>query len=149
MTLTDKVLVNLENAQIGNILPWSSFRNSFRKFKIQVLFIKSDIVPFKIFPIDCNALMPAFDLPLETFLELYCWYSHQSRLWFFHYLSAVKTRSQMVFWLDQKKSQRATSGEFDGCWIFISFLIKNSLIANSTPFLKTKKSYNNLFHKWL
>jgi len=35
------------------ILSWSkSSRNSFRKFKIQVLFIKSDIVPFKVLPID-------------------------------------------------------------------------------------------------
>ena len=53
-----------------------------------------DIVPFKVLPINCNALMPALDPALETFLELYCRYSHQNRLRFFHYLlSAVKTRS--------------------------------------------------------
>ena len=55
------------------IISWSkSSRNSFRKFKIQVLFIKNDIVPFKVLSIDCNALMPALDPALETFLELYC-----------------------------------------------------------------------------
>jgi len=53
---------------------WSkSFRNSFRKFKI--LFIKSDIVPFKVLPIDCNALIPALDPALEIFLY---WYSHRA-----------------------------------------------------------------------
>ena len=64
------------------------------KFK-QVLFIKSDIVPFKVFPIDCNALMPALDPALETFLKLYCRYSHQSRLRFFLITSfrLLKTRS--------------------------------------------------------
>jgi len=39
--------------------------------KYKVLFIKSDIVPFKVLLIDCNALMPALDPALETFLELY------------------------------------------------------------------------------
>jgi len=62
-----------------------------QKIQNTVLFIKSDIVPFKVLPIDCNALMLALDPALETFLELYCRYS---RLQFFHYLlSAVKTRS--------------------------------------------------------
>jgi len=52
-------------------IPWSkSSQNSFRKFKIQVLFIKSDIVAFKVLPINCNALMPALDPALETFLEI-------------------------------------------------------------------------------
>jgi len=65
------------------------FPEFIQKIQNTVLFIKSDILP-----IDCNALMPALDPALETFLELYCQYSHQSRLRFFHYLlSAVKTRS--------------------------------------------------------
>ena len=96
------------------ILPWSkSSRNSFRKFKIQLLFIKSDIVPFKVLPIDCNALMPALDPALETIVYYfwnYCRYSHQSRLRFFHYLlSAVKMRSPYDFLTrsNRKKSQGA------------------------------------------
>ena len=98
--LTDNLFLwNLATAKWGPLasadILWSkSSRNSFRKFKIQVLFIKSDIVPFEVLPIDCNALMPTLDPALETFLELYCRYSHQSHLRFFHYLlSAVKTRS--------------------------------------------------------
>jgi len=63
------------------VLSWNGRENTIliKKFpefiqKIQntVLFIKSDIVPFQsILPIDCNALMPALDPALETFLELY------------------------------------------------------------------------------
>jgi len=50
--------------------------------------------PLQSLPIDCNALMPALDPVLEIFLQLYCRYSHESRLGFFHYLlSVVKTRS--------------------------------------------------------
>ena len=82
------ITIPLWNIKLTNlVISWSkSSRNSFRKFKIQVLFIKSDIVPFKVLPIDLNALMPALDPALETFLELYCRYSHQSCLRFFHYL---------------------------------------------------------------
>ena len=70
------------------------FPEFIQKIQNTVLFIKSDIVPFKVLPIDCNVLMPALDPALETFLELYCRYNHQSRLRFFHYLlSAVKTHS--------------------------------------------------------
>jgi len=70
------------------------FSKFIQKIQNTVLFIKSDIVLFKVLPIDCNALMPALDPALETFLELYCRYSHQNRLRLFHYLlSAVKTRS--------------------------------------------------------
>jgi len=52
--------------------------------------------------------MPALDSALETFLELYCQYSHQSCLRFFHYLlSAVKTRSPWFFdSIEQKKNRR-------------------------------------------
>ena len=50
--------------------------------------------PLKYSPSTATHLSPALDPALETFLELYCRYSHQSRLRFFHYfLSAVKTRS--------------------------------------------------------
>jgi len=99
---------NIKNLLKGcHIPPWSkSSRNSFRKFKI-VLFIKSDIVPFKVLPIDCNAFMPALDPALETFMELYCRYSHQNRLRFFHYLlSAVKTFPVMVFWFDRTEKNQ-------------------------------------------
>ena len=48
------------------------FPEFIQKIQNTILFIKSDIVPFKILPIDCNALMPALDPALETFLELYC-----------------------------------------------------------------------------
>jgi len=77
------------------------FPEFIQKIQNTILFIKSDIVPFKVPSIDNNALMPALDPVLETFLELYC----QSRLRFFHYLlSAVKTFPVMVFWSNRKKS---------------------------------------------
>ena len=82
------------------------FPEFIQKIQNTSLFIKSDIVPFKVLSSDCNALMPALDPALETFLELYYWYSHQSRLRFFHYLlSAVKTRSPQWFFdsIEQKK----------------------------------------------
>jgi len=46
---------------------------------------------------------------------------------------------------NRKKSQGAKSGEFDDCWmVFVSFLVKNSLVvANSTPFFQNCKILQN------
>ena len=58
------------------------------------LFIKIDIVSFKVLLIDCNALMPALDPILKTFFIFGFRFGHQSRPRFFHYLLlAAKTRS--------------------------------------------------------
>jgi len=75
----------------------------------------------------------ALDPALETFLELYCRYSHQSRLRFY-LLSAVKTRlvfwPVMVFWLDRTEKNRRESYQVNSMAVgwFVSFLIKNSRI---------------------
>jgi len=64
------------------------------KIKNTSLFFKIDVVPFEVIPIDCNALMPALDPVLKTFVVLDFRYVHQSRLRLLYYLlSAAKTRS--------------------------------------------------------
>ena len=68
------------------------------KIKYASLFIMIDIVPFKVLPIDCNALMPALDPILKPFFIISLRYSHQSHLRFFHDLiSGVATRSAERF----------------------------------------------------
>jgi len=138
------------------VLSWNGRENTIliKKFpefiqKIQntVLFIKSDIVPFKVFPIDCNALMPALDPARETFLELYCRYSHQSFDFSIISFRLLKHIPCNGFLTRTEKNGGAISGEFDGCWmVFVSFLLKNSLVvANSTPFLKLIRLKNRKY----
>jgi len=70
------------------------FPEFIQKIQNTSLFIKIDIISFKVFPIDCNAFMSALNPILETFFILGVRYGHQSRLRFFHYLlSVAKTRS--------------------------------------------------------
>jgi len=135
---------------MASILPWlKSSRNSFRKFKIQILFIKRNIVPFKVLPIDCNAFMLALDPALETFLELYCRYSHIRAIFDFSITSfrLLKRvpRNGFLTRSNRKKSQKVISGEFDGYWmVFISWskihgtgtVRRWYYGAKSTPFLK-------------
>ena len=68
------------------------FPKFIQKIQNTVLFIKSDIVPFKVLP-DCNALMLALDPVLETFLELYCRYSIRAVFNFSVTSFRLKTRS--------------------------------------------------------
>ena len=57
------------------------FPEFIQKIQNTVLFIKNDIVPFKVLPIDCNALMRLIQF------SKYFWNSIDgSRLRFFHYL---------------------------------------------------------------
>ena len=51
------------------------FSKFIQKIQNTVLFIKSEVCPLQSTS-HCNALMPALDSALETFLELYCRYSH-------------------------------------------------------------------------
>jgi len=82
------------------------------------LFIKSDIVPFKILPIDCNALMPTLDPALETFLDSIVGIAIRAIFDFsitsFRLLKHVP-RNGFLTRANRKKSQGAISGEFDGC----------------------------------
>jgi len=78
--------------------------------------------------------MPALDPALETFLELYCRYSHirvifDFSITSFRLLKRVP-RNGFLTRSNRKKLQKAISGEFDGYWmVFVSFLVKNSRMA--------------------
>ena len=116
------------------ILPWSkSSRNSFRKFKIQVLF-SSKVILFS------SKYSPSIATHLcQRLIQLskYFWNSivgiairavFDFSITSFRLLKRVP-RNGFFTRSNKKKSQGAISDEFDGCWmVFVSFLIKNSWI---------------------
>ena len=53
------------------------FQEFIHEIKNTNVFIKIDIVPFKVLPIDCNALIPALDPIFKTFFILGFRYGYQ------------------------------------------------------------------------
>ena len=108
-----------------------SFRNSFRKFKIQVLFIKSDIVPFKVLPTAthlCQRLIQLSKHFWNSIVGIAIRAVFDFSITFFRLLKYV-LRNCFLIRSNRKKSQGVISGEFDDCWmVFVSFLVKNSWI---------------------
>lgn len=108
----------------SSLLRWSkSFGTSFIKYvyKKSSLFIKIEIVTFKVLAIDANqALMPAFDPVFDTFLILDFRYDHQGRIRFFQdLLSGAVTCSAERFLesTEWEKVAGSQSGEFSSCSI--------------------------------
>lgn len=109
------------------------FPEFIHKIKTTSLFFKIDVVPFEVIPIDCNALTPALDPILKTFVVLdfryviravfdFCVIS--SRL-----LKGCVPRNSFLSRSNRKKSQGAKSGEFGGCgMVFVTYLVRNSRI---------------------
>ena len=89
------------------IPPWSkSFRNLFRKSKIQIYLSKSILSPSKYSPSTATHLCRRLIQTSKHFFILGFRYGHQSRLRFFHYLLlAAKTRSPGRFFesIDQEE----------------------------------------------
>ena len=116
------------------ILPWSkSSRNSFKKFKIQFYSSKVILSPSK------YSLSTATHLCQRLIqLSKHFWNSivgiairavgriFDFSITSFRLLKRVP-RNGFLTRSNRKKSQRAISGESDGCWL-ISFLVKNSRI---------------------
>jgi len=113
------------------ILSWSkSSQNLFRKCKIQVYSSKLILSPLKYSP-STATLLCAWSNPRNIFYSVF---GMTIRAVFnfsiiFSRLLKRVPRSGFLTRLNRKKSQRAKSGEFGGCWmVFVPFLVKKSRV---------------------
>ena len=85
------------------------FQEFIQKIKNTNLFIKINIVPFKVLLADSNALMLALDQILQTFFIFGFQFGHQSHLRFFHYLLLV-AKSRPPEWFFESIEQEEVTG---------------------------------------
>ena len=79
-----KVWMNFCQFNVWSVLKKLSLFKIF--WKSVYLFINNCLVPFKVRPLRCSTLMPAFFLNLETLLKHAFWYCQQLLFSFFFYL---------------------------------------------------------------
>ena len=134
---------------------WSRNNRYFKFFQKVFLFINNYLVPFKVTPLRCNTLMPAFFPILETLLKHAVWCRQQLLFRFFFYLLNQKKKKKLFLFIGvfsfgkRKKSAKAKYGKYGG-WgmITVLILVKNSRTSIDVwpDALSRSKIHDWIFH---